>query len=150
MVVTSRERANTNKLVQQLRALVVEDYSPFLDYVCSTLQRRENVEIVGKAQNGLDAVERAKALQPDLIFLDIGMPGLNGIEAAGRIRTVAPAARIVFLTQESASEIVYEALSLGAWGYIHKPSVGQDLHRALEGILQGRKFVSEGLDGHAL
>ena len=133
-------------LVSPLRVLVVEDYEPFLQHVSSTLRQHSSLEVVGETQNGIEAVEFAAALQPDLIFLDIGLPGLNGIAAAYRIRALAPNARIVFLTQESSSEILQEALNLGAWGYVIKAKAARDLPRAIEGVLRGTKFVSEGLD----
>ena len=138
------------KAVSEFRALVVEDYKPFLDYVCSTLRRLPNVQVVDEVQNGLEAVERAQALQPDLILLDIGLPGLNGIEAAHRIRRVAPDARILFITQETSDESVHEAFSLGAWGYVIKAQAGKDLLLAVEAILGGRKFASKGLCGHSI
>jgi DNA-binding NarL/FixJ family response regulator len=130
-------------------ALVVEDNKPFREHVVSTLRQQPNVQIVGEAQNGLDAVEQAEALQPDLILLDIGLPGLNGIAAAYRIRKLAPNARILFLTQETSDDLVHEAFNLGAWGYVIKAQAGKELPIAVEAILNGKKFVSDGLDGHA-
>ena len=136
-------------LVVPLRTLVVEDHKTFLNHICSALRKQPDVEIVGEAQNGLEAVERAAALQPDLIFLDIGLPGVNGIEAARRIRTIAVDAKIVFLTQESSHDIVHEAFQLGASGYILKISLTQDLPTALDAIKKGQNFLSQGLDGQA-
>jgi DNA-binding NarL/FixJ family response regulator len=131
----------------RLRTLVVEDHKAFLDCICSALRKHSGVEIVGEAQNGLEAVERAAAIQPDLIILDIGLPGLNGIEAARRIRRIAADAKIVFLSQESSPDIVHEALQLGAWGYVFKASIARDLTTALRAVMDGEKFVSEELDG---
>jgi len=138
----------TGSVVAEFRTLVVEDNKSFLDLVTSTLRRQPNLRIVGEAQNGIDAVERAEALQPDLILLDIGLPGLNGIEAAHRIRRLVPDARILFLTQETAAEIVAEAFDLGAWGYVIKAQAGKELLLAVEAILSGKKFVSDGLNSH--
>jgi DNA-binding NarL/FixJ family response regulator len=138
----------TGSVVAEFRTLVVEDNKSFLDFVTSTLHRQRNLRIVGEAQNGIDAVERAEALQPDLILLDIGLPGLNGIEAAHRIRRLVPDARILFLTQETAAEIVGEAFDLGAWGYVIKAQAGKELLLAVEAILSGKKFVSDGLNSH--
>ena len=138
----------TGSVVAEFRTLVVEDNKSFLDLVTSTLRRQPNLRIVGEAQNGIDAVERAEALQPDLILLDIGLPGLNGIEAAHRIRRLVPDARILFLTQETAAEIVGEAFDLGAWGYVIKAQAGKELLLAVEAILSGKKFVSDGLNSH--
>lgn len=133
--------------VSPLRVLLVEDYEPFLQHVSSTLRQHSSLEVVGEAQNGIEAVESAATLQPDLILLDIGLPGLNGIDAASRIRALAPSARIVFLTQESSPDVVQEALRVGAWGFVLKSQAARDLPRAIEAVIRGTKFVSEGLDG---
>ena len=131
----------------QFRTLVVEDHKPFLDYICSALRERSDVEIVGQVQNGLEAVEFAAAVQPDLIFLDIGLPGINGIEAACRILKLAPSAKIIFLTQKNTPDILHEALKSGALGYVLKPRCNNDLQAAIEAALLGKRFVSAGLDG---
>jgi DNA-binding NarL/FixJ family response regulator len=125
-----------------IRVLVVDDYEPFRRSVCSTLEKRPALQIVGEASDGLEAVRRAEELNPDLILLDIGLPTLNGIEAARQIRSVAPESRIIFLSQESSAEVVQEALSLGAWGYVAKARAGSDLLPAVDAVLQGKHFVS--------
>jgi two-component system, NarL family, nitrate/nitrite response regulator NarL len=134
---------------QQTRVLVVEDHRLFLDFVSSTLRQYPNLQVIGEVQDGLEAVDCAEALEPDLILLDVGLPGLNGIDAAHRIRELVPDARIVFVTQESSPEVVREALNLGAAGYVTKTKAGKDLPLAVEAAIQGRMFVSAGLDGHA-
>ena len=106
------------------------------------------MQIVGKVSDGLEAIRKAEELQPDLILLDVGLPSLNGIEAARQIRKLSPNSKILFVTQESADEIVQEALNLGAWGYIVKSRVGNDLLAAVEAVRQGKKYVSSGLVGH--
>jgi len=80
--------------------LLVEDYKPFLELVSSTLSKRPEIQIVGQASDGLEAVRKAKGLRPDLIVLDIGLPRLNGFEAARLIRDVSPNSKILFLTIE--------------------------------------------------
>jgi DNA-binding NarL/FixJ family response regulator len=130
-----------------LRTLVVEDHKAFLDRICSAIREQPDLEIVGEIQNGLEAVERAAALQPDLIILDIGLPGLNGLEAASRMRALAPRAKIIFLTLESSPEIVDEAFRQGAWGYVLKATFGRDLPAAVEAVMNGKRFASEGIDG---
>jgi DNA-binding NarL/FixJ family response regulator len=133
---------------RQVRILVVEDYEPFRRFVSSMLRQQPSLHIVGEVQDGLQAVRQAEALQPDLILLDIGLPGLNGIEAARKIRDIAPSAKIVFLTQESASDVVEEAFALGAQGYVLKAQAGSELLAALEAVSLGLRFASHGLDGH--
>ncbi len=139
----------TESLVR-FRTLVVEDNKHFLDLLRGTLQNYPWVDVISQAESGIDAVERALALQPDLILLDIGLPGLNGIDAAHRIRTLAPEAKIIFVTQESSTDVVDEALGRGAWGFVLKASYGRDLPLAIDAVSRGRRFVSEGLDGRGL
>jgi len=94
--------------------------------------------------DGLQAVEKAQELQPDLILMDIGLPGINGIEAARQIRTLVPNAKIIFLTQESSPEVIQEAKSLGASGYVFKIEAETDLLAAVEAVLHGRQFFDDG------
>ena len=130
-----------------MRVLVVDDNEPFRRFVASALREWLNLNVIGEAGDGLEAVQRAEALPPDLILLDIGMPELNGLEAAQQIRKLAPNARIIFLTQESASDVVGAALSLGAWGYVAKIQAGRELLVAVETVMQGQRFVSRSLNG---
>jgi DNA-binding NarL/FixJ family response regulator len=132
----------------KVRILLVDDNEPFRRFVASTLRDRQKLNVVGEAADGLEAVQRAEALQPDLILLDIGLPGLNGLDAARQISKLAPNAKIIFLTQESASDVVGEGLSLGAWGYVAKVQAGRELLVAVETVLQGQRFVSSSLNGH--
>ena len=106
------------------------------------------MHIVAEATDGLEAVQKAEELQPDLILFDVGLPKLNGIEAARRIRTVSPESKILFVSQESSADVVQEALRLGALGYVAKTQAGSDLLAAVEAIFQGGRFVSAGLAGH--
>ncbi len=113
-----------------------------------TLQKRPELQIVGEVTDGLEAVQKAQQLQPDLILLDIGLPTLNGIEAARRIRKVSPESKIVLISQESSADVVQEALALGALGYVVKAHAGSELLAAVKAVLEGRQFVSRGLSGH--
>ena len=133
---------------EQVRILVVDDFLPYRQFVSSILQERPGWQVTGEASDGLEAVQRAEELQPDLILLDIGLPKLNGIEAAGRIRNLAPQSQILFVSQESSVDVVEEALRLGARGYILKAYAQRDLLAAVEAVLEGKRFVSSGLDGN--
>jgi DNA-binding NarL/FixJ family response regulator len=122
--------------------LVVEDFEPFRRFVCSTLRKTPELQVVCEVSDGLEAVQKAEELKPDLILLDIGLPTLNGIEAARRIRKLAPESKILFLSQESSADVVHEALNLGALGYVIKAHVGSDLLDAAEAVILGDQFVS--------
>jgi two-component system nitrate/nitrite response regulator NarL len=129
-----------------LRLLVADDFEPFRRVVASILQERPELQIVCEVSDGLKAVQRAEELQPDLILLDIGLPKLNGIEAANRIRQVAPGTKIIFLTQNSDKEIVAAALRTGAHGYVLKKDAGRELLAGVAGVLAGNDFVSSGVE----
>ena len=122
--------------MSKIGILVVEDYEPFRRFVCSTLGKRPELNIVGEASDGLEAVQKAEGLQPDLILFDIGLPSLNGIEVARRIRKISPKSKILFVSQESSADVVQKALSLGALGYVVKAHAGSELLAAVEAVLR--------------
>src|ERR1700757_1311302 len=117
--------------MSSLRVLVVDDYEPFRRMVCSMLARKLELQIVGEAADGLEAVQKAEELQPDLIVLDLGLPTLNGIEAAQRIRKLSPKSKILIVSQESSSDVVEEAFRSGAVGYVVKSQGGNELLTAV-------------------
>jgi DNA-binding NarL/FixJ family response regulator len=133
--------------VSSARVLVVEDYEPFQRFIRSTLERKPELQVICSVSDGLEAVQKAEGLQPDLILLDIGLPTLNGVEAARRIRKLSPQSKIIFLTQETSADVVREALNLGAKGYVVKANAGSELLAAVEAVCQGGEFVSRGLSG---
>ena len=124
-----------------VRLLVVEDHAPFRQLICTALQRRAEFEII-EAVDGVEAVQKAESLQPDVILLDIHLPKMNGFEVAKRIRRLSPSARLLFMSQESASEVVRRSLSLGGLGYIQKSSAGTDLMPGIDAVLAGQRFLS--------
>jgi DNA-binding NarL/FixJ family response regulator len=131
--------------VSIVRTLVVDDFEPFRRFVCSTLEERPELQVIGEASDGLEAVQKAKELQPDLICLDIGMPTLNGIEAAHQISRLVPAAKILIISQNSDAEVIAAALSDGAKGYVLKQDAVQELLPAVESVMRGQRFVSTGV-----
>ena len=133
-----------------IRVLVVDDYAPWSRFICSKLQKYPQLRVVGEASDGLDAVQKAKKLQPDLILLDIGLPGINGIEAARRIREQVPKSKIFFVTANDSPDIAEAALHTGAGAYVIKSDAGSDLLPAVEAVLQGKRFVSPRLRQHFL
>ena len=132
-----------------MRVLVVDDYEPFRQFVRSTLLERANLQVIGEASDGLEAVRKAEDLKPDMMVLDIGLPTLNGIEVARRIRKLVPECKILFLSQESSVDLAQGAFGLGAMGYVVKAHAGNELLEAVEAVSQGRLFLSKGLSGHS-
>jgi DNA-binding NarL/FixJ family response regulator len=135
-------------VLSSFRILVVDDYEAWRRQACLLLQAHSELRVIGEASDGSEAVQKAKELRPDLILLDIRLPKLNGLEAARKIRKVAPESKILFLTQESSADVAQEALSLGALGYVVKAHAGTELLAAVRAVLQGTQFVSSGLSGH--
>ena len=121
-----------------VRILVVDDSEPWRRQVCSMLQTRLEFRVVAEVADGLEAVQEAQKLKPELILLDIGLPSLNGVEAAKRIRLFTPDARIVFLTQNSDRDVIGSALSTGAQGYVLKTDASTELFTAIDEIPQYR------------
>ncbi len=135
--------ANDNhRSAPAIRVLLVEDFEPFRRAIRSILGKHSSLQIVGEASDGLEAVRKAEELQPDLILLDIGLPTLNGMEAARRIRIKSPQSKIIFVTQESSADVVEEALNLGGVGYVVKTRIASDLLAAVDAVLGGGQFVS--------
>jgi DNA-binding NarL/FixJ family response regulator len=124
------------------RVLIVEDYEPWRRQLCSAIEANGRWLLVGVAADGASAVEQARALRPDLILLDVGLPSLNGIEAAQRILAENPALRILFLSEHHSCEIVDAAIATGARGYIVKRDVARELLTAMETVVGGQSFIS--------
>jgi DNA-binding NarL/FixJ family response regulator len=118
------------------RVLVVDDYEPWRRFVLKTLQKQPELQIVGEVTDGFEAVQKAEQLQPDLILLDIGLPTLNGIEAARRIRELSPKSKILFLSENRSWDIAEEALRTGAGGYVVKSDAVGELLPAVEAVLK--------------
>jgi len=127
------------------RILVVDDFLQWQRLVQVLLEGREDLKIIAAASDGLAALQKAEELQPDLILMDIGLPRLNGIEAARQIRRLSPNSRILFCSQESSLEVVEEALRLGAQGFLTKSDAASELLLSVQAVLQGRQYVSRRL-----
>ena len=130
-----------------IRILVVDDFEPFRSFVTSALEQHPELQIIGEISDGLEAVGRAAELHPDLILLDIGLPSLNGIAAARRIREHSPQSKILFVSGDQSLDIVEQALSTGASGYVVKSDAGRQLLVAVGAVLQGKHYLSSSLAG---
>ena len=131
-----------------IRFLVADDFSPWRRFVSSLiLPKMPEWHIVCEVSDGIEAVTKAQELKPDIILLDIGLPGLNGIEAARQIGKIASDSKILFLSAFDSPEVVEEALNTGASGYVAKLDAASELVWAVEAAFQGKRFVSSRLKG---
>jgi DNA-binding NarL/FixJ family response regulator len=124
---------------------VVEDHKEWRKLVRLLLQVRPEWQIIGEVSDGSEAIQKAKELKPDLILLDIGLPNVNGVEAARRIQQLSPNSKIVFLTMDDSLDVMNEALSTGAQGYVYKARAQRDLLPAIDAVLRGEQFLSSSL-----
>ncbi|HKW31904.1 MAG TPA: response regulator [Candidatus Acidoferrum sp.] len=131
-----------------LRILAVDDFEPWRRFVSSALRQQLNLQTFVEVSDGLEAVYKAENLRPDLILLDIGLPTLNGIKAARRIRDVSPDSKILFLSEESSSEVAEAALEAGGAGYVVKSDAGRELLAAVKTTSEGKRYISARLAGH--
>jgi DNA-binding NarL/FixJ family response regulator len=137
-------------LKSSIRVLIVEDFERWRRFYCSTLQKQSEFQVIGEVSDGLEAVQQARQLQPDLILLDIGLLTLNGIEAARQILEISPGSKILFVSENRSVDIVREALSTGAGGYVVKSDAAGELLPAVNAVLEGKRFVSASLNGRNL
>jgi DNA-binding NarL/FixJ family response regulator len=131
--------------VSLIRVLIVDDFEPWKGFVITHLAEQPDVRIVGFAADGLEAVRKAKELQPELILLDVSLPKLNGIEVARQIRKLVPKSKILFLSSNSDPDVVREAFCAGGQGYVLKSDAAGALWPGIEAVLRGRQFVSTSL-----
>ena len=125
-----------------LRILVVDDSSTVRRAICTLLLSVPEFCVVGEAADGIEAIERAQALQPDVILLDIQMPSMNGFEAAPKLFKASPRSLVVFLTQYSSRRFAVDSIHVGAHGYVVKARAAQDLIKAIHAAASGRFFTS--------
>jgi len=127
------------------RVLVVDDSPEWQRLVQTQLDEHPHLLVSGFASDGMEAVEKAHQLQPDLILLDVGMPRLNGIDAARQIRDLAPRSLILFVSQNTDPDVVFNSHRAGGRGFVLKTAVVRDLVAAVEAVLRGESFISREL-----
>lgn len=120
----------------------MDDFELWRRFASSSLRKKPGLQVVGEASNGLEAFQKAVELDPDLILMGIGVPSVNGIEAARRIREMVPEAKIIFLSEEPSFDVVQKAMSLGASAFVIKTMAPCELLTVVENVLAGMKFVS--------
>lgn len=125
----------------KIRLLIVDDHTLFRQTLRSYLTTIENIEVVGEAGDGMDAINKTMELKPDIIIMDFAMPNLNGIQATREIRNRRPTTKILVLTMYETGQHVREILRAGASGYILKKSPAQELVSAIQAVIQNETFL---------
>ena len=133
-----------------IRLLLVDDHVLFRKGLVSLLQRQRDFEVVGEAEDGAEGVKKAKQLKPDLVLMDIHMPGTDGIEATRRIRELLPSTRVVILTVSEDDKDLFEGIKCGAHGYLLKKLEPEELYAMLRGVFQGEAPISRATAGKIL
>lgn len=124
------------------RLVIAEDHTILREGLRALLSSQENLEVVGEAEDGREAIRQVEKLTPDLILMDLSMPKMNGIEAIREIRRRVPETRILALTVHKAEEFILEVLQSGADGYIPKDASSNELMMAIKSILMGKRYLS--------
>ena len=124
------------------RILLVDDFEPFRRCLRTLLQEQPPFEIIAEVCDGVAAVQKAAELQPDIILLDVGLPLLSGIEAAQQIGVLSPVPRILFISQQTAPELIRETFRRGAWAYLIKTHVASELLPAIRSVQNGAMYLS--------
>ena len=125
-----------------IRVLIADDHNLFRAGVRGLLRSFGGIEVVGEATDGNDALAQAAALRPDVLLMDVGMPGLNGIDATGRVRAATPTTRVVILSMHTREEHVTRAIKAGAAGYVLKDAQPDELERAVRQVARGEPYLS--------
>ncbi len=124
-----------------IRILVVDDHAIMRDGIRALLGLHEDIEIVGEASEGREAIEKTRELEPDVVVMDIAMPGMDGLEATRRIMKKSPKVKVLVLTQHDNREYILSAIKAGATGYIPKRALGSDLVSAVRAVHRGESFL---------
>ncbi len=126
-----------------IKILLADDHKLLIDGLRPLLERVKNLEVIGVAKNGLEAIELATKHRPDIILLDISMPRLNGLDAAKKILRELPHTKIIMLSMHADRRYIRESLRIGARGYILKESAANEVIKAIEDVQKGEIFFSQ-------
>jgi two-component system NarL family response regulator len=136
--------------LKPIRLLLVDDHALFRKGLVSLLKREDDFQVVAEAEDGAEAIKKAKQLKPDLVLMDIHMPGTDGIEATRRIREMLPGTRVVILTVSEDDKDLFEAIKCGAHGYLLKKLEPEELYAMLRGVFEGEAPISRATAGKIL
>src|SRR6266496_876377 len=130
---------------RKIRILLVDDHPFVREGIKSHLAAQARIEVVGEAGSGHEALQHAARLRPDLVLMDISMPGMNGLETISRLRKTAPAARVLVLTMHDDREYIAQVFRLGARGFVRKDGSPDELVRAIHAVNTGDAFFGPGV-----
>jgi DNA-binding NarL/FixJ family response regulator len=133
-----------------IRVLIADDHTVVRDGLAAVLARRPDITVVGEASNGVEAVEKAAQLHPDVILMDLRMPEMDGAEAMRRIRERDPDVRFLVLTTFDNDEYIFEAIQAGAKGYLLKDASREDLFRAVVAVYRGESLIQPAVASRVL
>jgi len=131
----------------KIKVLIVDDHKLFREGIITLLFSAENIEVIAQAEDGQDAIDKAKHFKPDIVLLDITMPRMNGIEATKKLKALTPGIKIISLSMHSEKEYVKGALDAGADGYLLKNCTYRQLTDAIQSVYDGKKYLSEDITG---
>jgi DNA-binding NarL/FixJ family response regulator len=137
-------------LEEKYRVFIVEDHHLFRDGLKAMLGGREDIDLIGEAQDGLEAIRKIRRLQPDLVLLDLSMPKLGGVSVMKEVKREFPDTRILTLTIHEADQYVLEAFKAGADGYCIKDANRDELMLAIDSVLQGKTYLSPGISDQVM
>lgn len=129
----------------KIRVLIADDHAILREGIRALLRSYDDVEVVGEAGDGKEAIEKVIKLRPDVVLMDIAMPGLGGLEATLELRKAIPEARVLVLTQYDNKEYVFRFLKAGAAGFVLKKAVGTELVSAIRAVAQGGSYLHPGI-----
>lgn len=125
----------------KIRVLIVDDHTLFRESLRSLLKAARGIEIVGEAEDGIEAVRKAVQLRPDVVLMDIAMPNLNGLQATRQIKRESPSVKVLILTMYETEQYIIEMLRSGASGYILKRAAARELVSAIQAVSQGNAYL---------
>lgn len=128
--------------MKKIKVLLADDHTILRKGLCSLLADDKDIEVVAEAENGREALDKVKKLKPDVVVMDIAMPGLNGLEATRQIKKYFPEIKVLILSMHANEEYIFQTLRAGASGYLIKKAAPMDLTLAIQAAIRGESFLS--------
>jgi DNA-binding NarL/FixJ family response regulator len=133
-----------------IRVMIVDDHTVVRDGIAALLDRQDDIEVIGRAADGQEAVDRAPSIQPDLVLMDLRMPRMDGVEAMRRLRETMPELQFIVLTTFDTDEYIFEAIEAGARGFLLKDASREELFRAIRAVHAGESVVDPSVTARVL